>query len=154
MKKKLMFTFLLILAVCLFMPGVYADDFTCSALGSDVLIDTQLADIVHLIIMIIQIAVPILLVVFGMMDLMKAIMAQKEDEIKKGQQIFIKRLIAAVIVFFIIAIVKLVISAVAKNDDGIMACANCFIEGSDSDSCQSAPVSQPQSNPDAGFEGN
>lgn len=148
MKKKLMFTFLLVLALCVFMPGVHAEDFTCSALGSDVLIDTQLADIVHLIIMIIQIAVPILLVVFGMMDLMKAIMAQKEDEIKKGQQIFIKRLIAAVIVFFIIAIVKLVISAVAKNDDGIMACANCFIEGSDSDSCQAAPTTTPTESPD------
>ena len=135
MKKKIMFTCLLMLGLCLFVPNVYADDFSCKALGSDILIDTQLADIVHLIILIIQIAVPILLVVFGMMDLMKSIMAQKEDEIKKGQQIFVKRLIAAIIVFFIIAVVKLVISAVAKNDKGIMACANCFIEGADSDSC-------------------
>ena len=135
MKKKIMFTFLLVSMVCLFMPSVYAEDFTCAALGNTVLIDTQLADIVHLVILAIQIAVPILLVVYGMLDLMKAVMAQKEDEIRKGQQTFVKRLIAAIIVFFIIAVVKLAISAVAKNDSGIMACANCFIEGSDSESC-------------------
>lgn len=135
MKKKFIFAFLLFFMLGTFMPNVYADDFTCTALGNDILIDTQLADIVHLIILIIQIAIPILLVVFGMMDLTKGVMAQKEDEIKKGQQTFVKRLVAAVIVFFVIAVVKLVVNAVAKNDSGIMACANCFLEGSDSDGC-------------------
>ncbi len=135
MKKKTLVSLLILLMISLFIPNVNAADFTCAALGDDILIDTQLADIVHIIVLVIQIAVPILLVVFGMMDLMKGIMAQKDDEIKKGQQTFIKRLIAAAIVFFVIAIVKLVISAVAGNSDGIMACANCFLEGSGSESC-------------------
>ena len=58
--------------------------------------------IVSTIVTIIQIVVPILLIVFGMLDLAKAVIASKEDEIKKAQMTFVKRLIAAVIAFFII----------------------------------------------------
>ena len=61
---------------------------------------------------IIQIAVPILLIIMGSLDLMKAVMAGKEDEIKKSQGTFVKRAIAAVIVFFIPLIVNLVLGLV------------------------------------------
>ena len=65
----------------------------------------------------IKIAVPILLIIFGMLDLGKAVMAQKEDEIKKGQQTFIKRVIAAVIVFFVVAITQMVVGLIASSAD-------------------------------------
>lgn len=84
-----------------------------------------LPNIVSTIILIIQIGVPIILIVMGMIDLGKAVMAQKDDEIKKGQQTFIKRLIAGVIVFFIIAVVKLVLSLIGENNT--IGCINCFI---------------------------
>lgn len=80
-------------------------------------IPDQLAEVISLIIMLIQYAVPLLLIVFGMLDLGKAVIASKEDEIKKGQQMFIKRLIAAVIVFFVVAVVKLVVSLAAGEED-------------------------------------
>ena len=100
------------------------------ALGANVQIDTKFTTITSAIILIIQVAVPIILVILGMMDLMKGVMAQKEDEIKKGQQMFVKRLIAAALVFFVVAIVKLVITFVADDKDGnIINCANCFING-------------------------
>ena len=35
----------------------------------------------------------------------------------------------------------------SKNDDGIMACANCFIEGSDSESCTPATPAVPETDP-------
>ena len=92
-----------------------------------IVIDSQIPHTVHLIIVILKIAVPILLVVLGMMDLLKAVTANKEDEIKKGQQMFFKRLIAAVIVFFVFTIVQLVISFADTSSDNIMDCANCFI---------------------------
>lgn len=82
----------------------------------------KLAYIISLIVTLIQVVVPILLIVWGMLDLGKAVMAQKDDEIKKGQQTFVKRLIAAIIVFFIIVIVKLVIGLVAENGQGISDC--------------------------------
>ena len=77
---------------------------------------------------IIQIAVPVILVVMGSLDLFKGLSAQKEDEIKKGQQMFVKRLIAAALVFFVFVIVKVVVSFVADGDSvAIMECAECFI---------------------------
>lgn len=78
---------------------------------------------------IIKIVVPILLIIFGMLDLGKAVVASKEDEIKKGQQTFIKRAIAAVIVFFVIQIVQLIVSFVSSKDPNITQCFNCFVNG-------------------------
>ena len=68
--------------------------------------------IVKTILTIIQIAVPILLIIMGSLDLMKAVMAGKEDEIKKAQGTFVKRAIAAVIVFFIPLIVSIVMGLI------------------------------------------
>lgn len=130
--KLLCFTFLMIM-VC---ENVHAETFTCAVLGDEAQFDYQLAKIIKYVILIIQIAVPVILVVLGTMDMLKAISSQKEDDIKKGQQTFIKRLIAAVIIFFVFAIVKLVISVVAgETKDGIMNCANCFIKGPTDSSC-------------------
>ena len=134
--KKIKYLFVLIALSLLFLPSVYAVNITgCNqVLGTNVLIDVKIANLVHLIIVVIKIAVPVILVVFGMMDLVKGLIAQKDDEIKKGQQTFIKRLITAALVFFLISIVQLVIGFVAGNDSegrGIMNCANCFINGAD-----------------------
>ena len=71
--------------------------------------------VVSTVVMLIKIIVPILLIIFGMLDLAKAVIASKEDEIKKAQMTFVKRLIAAAIVFFVFIIVKLVISFVADD---------------------------------------
>ena len=87
----------------------------------------MIPNVVSIIIKAIQIIVPILLVVFGLIDLAKAVMAQKEDEIKKGQQTLIKRAIAAVIVFFVIPLVGLIINFVSGDDDTISSCFNCFV---------------------------
>ena len=59
---------------------------------------------------------------------------KQEDEIKKGQQTLVKRLIAAVIVFFVVSLVQLVVRFVAgKDNDNIMGCFNCFVSGETSD---------------------
>lgn len=85
--------------------------------------------LVNTIVVVIKIVVPILLIIFGMLDLGKAVVAAKEDEIKKGQQVFIKRAIAAVIVFFVIQIVQLVIGFISKGDATVTKCFNCFVNG-------------------------
>lgn len=88
-----------------------------------------LPQVISIIYNIIQVAIPVLLVVLGLMDFMKALSAQKEDNMKKSQQLFVKRLISAAIIFFAFAIVKLVISFVADgNNSDIMDCAECFIK--------------------------
>ena len=136
-KKKLLLVVMVALMLLTFsMPVVSAVKIKgCDALIEDVIIDVKIANAVHTVITIIKIAVPVLLVIFGMIDLFKGIMAQKEDEIKKGQSIFVKRIIAAVLVFFVISIVQFVVSLVADDKNGnIMNCANCFLNGANSTS--------------------
>ena len=132
MKKKVLFV-LILLIIFMCVPSVMAADIQGCSIIPGAKIDVKIANTVHYIILAIQIAVPILLVIFGMLDLAKSIIAQKEDEIKKGQQIFIKRLITAAIVFFVIAVVKFLIGFVA-DDEGIMTCFDCFINGANTES--------------------
>ena len=94
---------------------------------------SKIAYTIAFIVKAIQVVVPMLLIIWGMLDLGKAVMAQKEDEIKKGQNTFIKRLIAAIIVFFIISIVKLVINLFADTE-GITGCIDSIL-GCDSPDC-------------------
>lgn len=115
-------------------PGVYGEDIGKLEPGTETVscgtitdIPTSIPTTIHIIYMIIQIFVPLALIIFGMIDMTKAVMGQKEDEIKKGQQTFIKRIIAAAVVFFVFSVVKLVISFVSDSSD-VTACLNCFID--------------------------
>ena len=91
-------------------------------------IPSMIPKTIHVIYLIIQIIVPILLVVFGSLDFLKSVSAPKDDEIKKGRQVFVKRVIAAVLVFFVFAIVKIVVSFAADGDKSrILDCASCII---------------------------
>ena len=115
------------------------EEYTCGS--TNLVFSGTFPYMVHTIILIIKIAVPILLIIFVMIDLGKAVIAQKEDEIKKGQQTFLKRAIAAVIVFFVIQIVQLIVRFVSNNDTSISNCFNCFINGSaENDACESMVV--------------
>lgn len=81
----------------------------CNGLGSVVII-------VKFILNIIQWIVPIILIVLGTIDLVKAVIAGKEDDIKKNQQILIKRIIAAVIVFLVPLIVTILMGWLGSED--------------------------------------
>lgn len=101
-----------------------------NASGDPLLVmDAMIPNLVSTVINLIKIVVPILLIVFGMLDLGKAVMAQKEDEIKKGQQTFVKRLIAAVIVFLVLFVVQIVLGLVAPKgkNTNIWNCFDCFV---------------------------
>jgi surface polysaccharide O-acyltransferase-like enzyme len=62
------------------------------------------------IIGVIQFAIPVLLIILGMLDLGKAVTAGEDKEIKAAQQLLGKRAISGIAVFFVIVIVKLVLS--------------------------------------------
>lgn len=72
-------------------------------------IPPMITNIISYIVTGIKIGVPIILVIFGMIDLGKAVMSSKEDDIKKAQSTFIKRLMAAALVFFVITIVQFLV---------------------------------------------
>ena len=67
----------------------------------------------------------------GMLDLGKAVISQKEDEIKKQQGIFVKRLISAALVFFVFAIVQLLVNVISSDSDASTNCANCILNNKD-----------------------
>ena len=104
-----------------------SSEYTCG--NVDLIFSGTFPYIVSAIVLVIKIAIPILLIIFGMLDLGKAVVAAKEDEIKKGQHTFVKRLITAVIVFFVVQVVQIVIRFVSSNDSDISSCFNCFING-------------------------
>ncbi len=71
--------------------------------------------IVRFILTIIQWVAPIILIIIGSIDMVKAIIAGKEDEIKKHQQTLIKRLISAVIIFLIPLLVSIIMGWVGND---------------------------------------
>lgn len=89
----------------------------------------------------IKIVVPILLIIWGMIDFAKSVVAKKEEDIKKYQKAFISRLISAVLVFLVIIIVQLVVGILAsvqkdsapgtENADDLWSCSKKFINGVD-----------------------
>ena len=106
----------------------YNDDFKSCGGGYIDKIPPIIPKTVSIIYIVIQIAVPVVLVIMGSLDLLKGVMAQDEKEIKKGQQMFIKRLISGALVFFVFVIVKVVISAVADGTSNkIFECTECFV---------------------------
>lgn len=89
----------------------------------------SIADIFYYILLIIQIAVPITIVLFGMMDLVKALVSGKEDDAKKSQGVFFKRLVIGASIFLVIFVVKIAMQFVSP-DQSVMNCINCFVNGS------------------------
>lgn len=109
-----------------------SDNFACAGTIGKTGIPGDLVAIIHYIYLAIQVLVPVILIIFGMIELTKAIMAQKEDEIKKAQGSFVKKLIVAVIVFLTFSIVRLVFNFANsgnKNSANVWNCANSIING-------------------------
>ena len=69
------------------------------------------------IIPLVQIGIPIILIILGMLDLGKAVVASKEDEIKNAQKMLIKRAIYAVAIFFVVLIVQVVFGLLGSAGD-------------------------------------
>ena len=116
-------------------------DVADSTLCEGILVPNVLFNVVSTIITGIKIVVPILLIIWGMLDFAKSVVAKKEEDIKKYQKAFVSRLISALIVFLIIFIVQLAVNLVSGvedsvNSDGttvsdIWSCSKKFINGVD-----------------------
>lgn len=69
------------------------------------------------IVLIIKIAVPIILIVIGMLNMAQAIIAKNDDKIEEAQKALIKKVIAAVIVFLVVTIVTVLFSTIMQQTD-------------------------------------
>lgn len=116
-------------------------DVADSTLCEGILVPNVLFNVVSTIITGIKIVVPILLIIWGMLDFAKSVVAKKEEDIKKYQKAFVSRLISALIVFLIVFVVQLAVNLVSgvedqTNTDGttvsdIWSCSKKFINGVD-----------------------
>lgn len=87
---------------------------------------------------IVKIAIPIILIVMGMIDLAKAMMSADDGAMKKAQGSFVKKLIAGVCVFLVPTILNLVLSVVATGTKGEVETGNwatCWDEAEELAKC-------------------
>ena len=73
--------------------------------------------VVGIIMMIFKIVIPLLLIILGIIDLGKAVVASKDDEIKKALKQLMIRFIAAAAIFFIPNIVSIIMGIVPLFSD-------------------------------------
>ena len=80
----------------------------CQGLGPIVLV-------IKAVLRLIQFAIPMLLILLGTIDLGKAVISSDDKEVKQAQSRLIKRVIYAVVVFFVSTLVILVMGIVADG---------------------------------------
>ena len=108
---------------------------SCNAIGGIPTIcgiPAGLSMMIHDIYNLLKICVPIVLIIMGMIDLLKGVASQKEDEIKKGWNTSVKRVLYGIIVFFVFFIVQFVVSILpdSSGKSKILGCVKNFFTGS------------------------
>lgn len=86
--------------------------------------------IVGYILLVFKIAIPVLLIIYGIIDLGKAVIASKDDEIKKAINSLIKRAIASVIIFLLPTLVTFIMGIISDFRSNVKAdfdiCKSCI----------------------------
>ena len=81
-----------------------------------------------------KIVIPILLIVMGSLDFGKAVVAQKDDEIKKASKSLAMRAVAAVIIFILPSVIMMVINwamDISGTDMDYETCTDCVMHPSE-----------------------
>lgn len=76
------------------------------------------------IVNILQIAIPVIIILLGTIDLGKAVMAGEDKQIKAAQKMLIMRLIYGIAIFFVVLIIQVIFGLVA--DAGESTNSKCF----------------------------
>lgn len=94
-------------------------------------IPVAIPDLISYAVTALKIATPIILIIMGMIQLVKGIISQSEDEIKKSQSGLIKKFMAAGMIFFMVTIVQFVINLVSDSTEknSFASCLSCFLNG-------------------------
>ncbi len=85
--------------------------------------------IIGYVLLVFKIVIPIIIIIFGAIDLGKAVVASKDDEIKKSVKSLAIRAVAGVIIFFVPTLVGLVFKMVGSFKDvktEFDACSLCI----------------------------
>ncbi len=85
------------------------------------------------IIQIIRIAIPILIVLLGTIDLGKAVVAGDDKKIKEAQGMLIRRIIYGVAIFFVLVIVQTIFGTLGGRDTANGKCWDALAHKVDED---------------------
>ncbi len=95
----------------------------------------KMANVVQLIgyiLLVFKIAIPLIIIALGMFDFGKAVVAEKEDEVKKQTKRLIYRIVAGIVIFFIPTIVMFLFDIAVsydteKEEAGFDVCQQCIL---------------------------
>lgn len=135
--SKILFSLLILL-----LPIIVnaADTTTYMGCGDNIGIPYDLPGIVRVVISIIKIGVPILIIIFGSVDLVKVVFGGEKDELSKSTKKVVRRLIAGAAVFFVVSFVQILMHLLGRDSDSFAACLNCFTY--DDSTCYTYEVSK------------
>ena len=99
---------------------------------------SELLRFVGYLLLIFKIVIPLVIIVYGMIDFGKAVVAEKDDDIKKSAKSLGRRAVAGIIIFFIPTIVVWVFEQVGtygKDAEEFKTCRSCLLSPT-SDDCK------------------
>jgi len=97
-----------------------------------------LLKIIGIVLWIFKVVIPIIIVIYGMIDLGKAVMASKDDEIKKALKQLMYRLAAGVLIFFIPTFIMFIFELISDFNNIMTAtefdvCKTCILNPGECD---------------------
>lgn len=105
----------------------------------------------NLLYRLIKVIVPIILVVMGTSDFLRAVSANDEKSMDETPKRFARRIGAAVLIYFVMTMVQLVIKVIdTDNKSSVLSCAKCFV--SSEKKCETYNYSFGQANEGTGSE--
>ena len=90
----------------------------------------ELLTFVGWIITIFKIAIPLIIIIFGMMDFGKAVVSEKDEDVKKQAVKLLRRAIAGIIIFFIPTLVIWIFETVndySSEAQDFNTCKECLL---------------------------
>lgn len=123
LKKIIVFIFLIMPEV------VFASDYVVC--GSNKRFPLVVADIISPLYIIIRVLVPAILVISGIVTFVKATTSgNPDDDLNKAKNKLVVNIVSAIIIFFLVSIVKFAVALVAGSNNTFNSCLNCMIKPS------------------------
>jgi len=106
--------------------GGRTEELTCDSIFGDKDDPDSIAYLINEILGYVRIIVPILIVILGTLDYTRAVMAGKEDEMRKAQRNFVRRVVIGVAVFFVPVLVNIImwLADIVWEGLGYASCTN------------------------------
>lgn len=129
-KNKKIYKLVVVTFLLLFVTGCDEQTFdfaTMCVRCGDTYFPKALADLSRNLINYIQILVPVIIILIGMIELVRAIMAGDEKKMDEVKPSLVKKVIAGVMIFLVIAIVKFAFGLIPEETNEVFDCVSIFL---------------------------